>query len=106
MYVLRRWYKTKPGEARRVATPVRRQAGFYQKAGQRGDFTVSFNGATLPGEQDVVCLEWTDETIRSPYRAGNVLPQEALAVGAEVRKLIESQRIEFMELLTPDKFQG
>jgi len=105
MYMIRRWYKTKPGEARRVATLVHRQAKVYQNAGQRGDFTVSFNGATVPGEQDVVCLEWTDGTIRSPFRAENVLPQEALAVGAEVRMLIESQRIEFMELLTPDKHQ-
>lgn len=105
MYVIRRWYKTKPGEARRVATLVHRQVRFYQDAGHRGEYSVSFNGATLPGDQDVVCLEWTDDTIQSPYRAGNVLPEEALAVGAEVRKLIEFQRIEFLELLTPDKYQ-
>ncbi len=106
MYVIRRWYETKPGEARRVATLVHRQANIYRDAGQRGEFSVAYNGATLPGEQDVVCLEWTDEVIQSPSRAGNVLPKEALAIGAEVRKLIESQRIEFLELLTPDKFQG
>ena len=105
MYMIRRWYKTKPGEARRVATLVHRQVSIYRDAGQRGEFSVAFNGATLPGEQDVVCLEWTDESIQSPYREGNVLPKEALTFGAEVRKLIESQRIEFLELLTPDKFQ-
>lgn len=105
MYVIRRWYKTKPGEARRVATLVHKQVTHYKNAGQRGEFRVSYNGYTLPGDQDVVCLEWTDDTLQSPTREGHVLPKEALAVGAEIRKLIESQRIEFLELLTPEKFQ-
>jgi len=105
MYVIRRWYKTKPGEARRVATLVSRQAQMYRDAGQRSEFRVSFNGYTLPGDQNVVCLEWTDDSIQSPSRAGNVLPEEALAVGAQVRELIESQHIEFLELLTADKEQ-
>jgi len=105
MYVIRRWYKTKPGEARRVATLVSKQAEAYREAGQRGECRVSFNGATVPGEQDVVCLEWLDETLQTPYRAGHVLPQEALSIGAQVRGLVESQRIEFLELLTPDKHQ-
>ncbi len=105
MYVVRRWYKTKPGEARRVATLVHKQATAYKDAGQRSDFRVSYNGYTLPGEQDVVCLEWTDERLETPTREGHVLPKAALELGAEVRSLIESQRIEFMEMLTPAKFQ-
>ncbi len=105
MYVVRRWYKTKPGEARRVATLVHKQASAYRDAGQRGEFSVSYNGYTLPGEQDVVCLEWTDERLETPTREGHTLPKAALEMGGEVRKLIESQRIEFMELLTPVKFQ-
>lgn len=105
MYLVRRWYKTKPGEARKVATLVHKQAQAYHDAGQRSEFKVSYNGYTLPGEQDVVCLEWTDESLQTPTRAGHTLPHDALKLGAEVRKLVESQRIEFMELLTPDKFQ-
>ncbi|MDA0232143.1 MAG: hypothetical protein O3B04_04725 [Chloroflexi bacterium] len=105
MYVIRRWYKTKPGEARRVATLVHKQAAAYRDAGQRSEFRVSYNGYTLPGEQNVVCLEWTDERLETPTREGHTLPAAALELGAEVRKLIESQRIEFMELLTPAKFQ-
>jgi hypothetical protein len=105
VYIIRRWYKTKPGEARRVATLVHKQAAAYRDAGQRSEFRVSYNGYTLPGEQDVVCLEWTDETLQTPTRAGHTLPQAALEMGAEVRKLIESQRIEFLEMLTPGKFQ-
>ncbi len=105
MYLIRRVYKTKPGEARRVASLVYKQAKIYHDAGQRGEFRVSFNGATMPGEQETVCLEWQDETIQSPYRGGNELPKEALEIGPKIRPLIESQRIEFQELLTPDKYQ-
>ncbi|MBT3555767.1 MAG: hypothetical protein HN738_09880 [Gammaproteobacteria bacterium] len=104
MYVVRRWYKTKPGEARRVATLVHKQAQAYYESGQRSEFSVSYNGYTLPGDQDVVCLEWTDTALQTPTRADHELPFTALELGGEVRKLIESQRIEFMELLTPEKF--
>ena len=105
MYLIRRIYTTRPGESRRVATLVHKQSQIYHDAGQRGEFRVSFNGATMPGEQNVVVLEWQDTTIQSPYRGGNELPKEALELGPKIRPLIESQRIEFQELLTPDKFQ-
>jgi len=103
MYVVRRWYTTKPGEARRVAALVHKQAGAYRDAGQRSEFRISYNGYTLPGEQNVVCLEWTDKSLESPTRDGHTLPAEALELGGEVRNLIESQRIEFLELFTPAK---
>jgi hypothetical protein len=103
MYLIRRIYKTKPGQARKVASLVHKQAQIYRDAGQRPEFKVYFNGYTMPGEQDVVCLEWAEETIQSPMREGNDLPEEALLVGQEVRKLIEGQRLEFFELLTEYK---
>jgi len=103
MYVVRRWYTTKPGEARRVAALVHKQAEAYRDAGQRSEFRISYNGYTLPGEQNVVCLEWTDKSLESPTRYGHTLPAEALELGGEVRNLIESQRIEFLELFTPEK---
>jgi hypothetical protein len=46
-----------------------------------------------------------DESLQTPTRKDHELPSEALEFGADVRKLIKSQRIEFMELLTPEKFQ-
>ena len=105
MYLIRRIYKTKPGEVLRVATLVQKQGQIYHDAGQRGEFRVSFNGATMPGEQDTVCLEWADEKIESPYRGDNNLPAAALELGPKIRELVEGQRIEFMELLTPDKYR-
>ncbi len=100
MYLIRRIFNTKPGEARRVATLLHKQAQAYRDAGQRSEFRVSYNGATLPGEQNIVVLDWTDDAIMSPSREGHVLPQDALELGAEIRPLIESQRIEFLEMFT------
>ena len=103
MYLIRRIFNTKPGEARRAATLIQQQAQAYRDAGQRSEFRVSYNGATLPGDQNIVVLDWTDDAIMSPSREGHVLPREALDLGAEIRPLIENQRIEFMELLGPAK---
>ena len=59
----------------------------------------------MPGEKDRVYMEWTADTIESPYREGNVIPQSVRDAGASSRDLIEGSHIEFYELLTPAKFQ-
>ncbi|MDA1257248.1 MAG: hypothetical protein O3C10_05315 [Chloroflexi bacterium] len=100
MYLIRRIFNTKPGEARNVAVLLYKQAQAYHDAGQRSEFRVSYNGATLPGDQNIVVLEWTDDTIMSPSREGHKLPPEALELGGQIRPLIETQRIEFHELLS------
>ena len=105
MYLVRRTYKTKPGEARRVATLVHKQVQIYHDAGHREEFTVSFNAGTCPGEPNVVVLEWTTEAFQSPAREGNNIPPAAMEAGAAYRPYIESSYIEFWELLTPDKMQ-
>ncbi len=94
MYLIRRIFNTKPGEARKVAELVQRQAQAYRDAGQRSEFRVSYNGATLPGDQNVVILDWTDDAIKSPSRDGLVLSPEAMALGAEIRPFLESQRMD------------
>jgi hypothetical protein len=103
MYVLRRIFKCKPGEARRVASLVRKQADAFEEAGQRSDCRVYFNGYTTPSNSDTVVLEWTDEVLRSTMRAGNELPPAVRQIGGQVSELTESNRIEIMELMTPDK---
>ena len=103
MYLLRRIFKCKPGEARRVASLVRKQADAFQEAGLRSECRVYFNGATTPSEPDTVVLEWTDEILRSTFRAGVQLPQAVRDIGGQVAQLTEGNRIEIMELMTPDK---
>ena len=50
MYLVRRTFHTKPGEARRVASLVHKQASAYRDAGHRSEFRIYFNGGTVPGE--------------------------------------------------------
>ena len=101
MYRIRRVYRTKPGEAGNVAKLVYAQAKLYRDAGHRGDFSVSYNGYTLPGERNIVILEWTDDKIMSPGREGNNIPQEIMEAGMKYRPLLEEQRIEFYEMVDP-----
>jgi|TARA_Y100000994_G_C15263967_1_gene264064 hypothetical protein len=103
MYRIRRVYRTKPGEAANVAKLVYAQAKMYRDVGHRSDFTVSYNGYTLPGETNVVILEWTDDKIMSPSRPENVIPKrdEIMAAGMKYRPLLEGQHIEFYEMVEP-----
>lgn len=103
MYLLRRIFKCKPGEARRVASLVRKQADVFVAEGMRSECTVYFNGATTPSEPDTVVLEWTDEVLRSTMRAEVQLPQAVRDLGAQIGPLTEGNRLEIMELMTPDK---
>ncbi len=98
---IRHVYRTNPPEARNVATLVCRQAEICKYGGHRGEFTVSYNGYTLPGEQNIVILEWEDDKIMSPSRPGNDIPREALEAGAKYRPMIERQHIEFYEMVDP-----
>ena len=103
MYRIRRVYRTKPGEAANVAKLVYAQAKMYRDVGHRSAFTVSYNGYTLPGETNVVILEWTDDKIMSPSRPENVIPKrdEIMAAGMKYRPLLEGQHIEFYEMVEP-----
>jgi len=105
MYRIRRVYRTKPGEAANVAKLVYNQAKMYRDVGHRSDFTVSYNGYTLPGETNIVILEWTDDKIMSPSRPDNVIPKrdEIMAAGMKYRPLVESQHIEFYEMVEPEE---
>ena len=102
MYMIRRVYKTKYRTAKRVASLVRKQQDIYESAG-RNKGTVYFNPGTVPGDADIVVLEWTQETLGSPFLSDPPIPRDALTIGGEIRELIESQHIEFWELMTPDK---
>ena len=103
MYLIRRVWRVKPREARRVATAAAIVGKAYEAAGQRSPTTVYFNGGTLPGERDVVVMEWTEDVIQSPYRAGNEFPGGLSELGALLREAATETWIEFYELMTEDK---
>ncbi len=103
MYLIRRVYDVKPRAAREAATIAARIGELYHEAGRRSEVRVYFNGTTLPGETDVVYMEWTDDVIRSPYGRDEPSIPEASELGARLRELTLGSRIEFYEMLTPDK---
>ena len=105
MYVIRRVYDVKPGTARKVATLLQQQGDAYTVAGQRSEVTITFNGGTLPGDTNRVYMQWTEETIDSPYREGVPSVPAASAIGAQVREHVIGNRIEFFEKMIPAKMQ-
>jgi len=105
MYVITRVWETKPREARRAATLAALIGEVYEKAGQRSQIQVSFNGGTLPGETDRVYMRWIAERIESPYRGSNEIPAEAQELGTKMREITLGSWISFEELLTVDKRQ-
>ena len=106
MYVIRRVYEVKPGMARRYATIAMKMSEEYEASGQRSTARIYFNGGTIPGERDRVYMEWTADTLESPYREGNVIPQSVRDVGAEGRGMVIDNWIEFYELMTPAKLDN
>ena len=86
-----------------MASLVQKQAQLYHDTGHRAEFRVYFNGYTTPSGPDTVVLEWTDEALMSPYRNGMRRPQEADPIREQVNQLTQGNRIEIMELMTPDK---
>ena len=104
MYVVRRVWETRPGEARRVASLVAAMGEEYESAGKRSPSRVYFNSTTVPGDAHRVYMEWTEEVIASPYRSDVVpSPSRAQDLYAQVRDLTTDSWIEFYELMTPDK---
>ncbi len=103
MYVIRRVYEVNPRTAREAATIAARIGELYHEAGRRSEVTVYFNGTTLPGETDVVYMQWTDDVVRSPYGRGEPSIPEAVELGARLRALTVDSWIEFYEMLTPQK---
>jgi len=104
MYLVRRVWVTRPREARRAATLAAKIGQAYEDADQRESVRVYFNSGTTPGDKDRVIMEWTAESLESPYRAGNVYPADPNESGAKLRELTTETWIEFYELLSPEKY--
>jgi hypothetical protein len=103
MYLLRRTYTVKPGQARQAASLIDAIGKAYHKAGTRSESRVYFNSGTTPGEKNTVVMEWTDETLQTPYRP-NRTPVEGIEdLGPQLRELTLDSYIEFWELMTDDK---
>ncbi|HZW43874.1 MAG TPA: hypothetical protein VFF32_05720 [Dermatophilaceae bacterium] len=103
MYVIRRVWVVMPRQARKAASLALAAAAEYERAGQRSDVRVTYNGGTLPGERDRVYMEWMTDSIQSPHRADNAIPERARELQAKLREVTSDSWIEFAELMTPEK---
>ncbi len=103
MYLIRRIYTVKPGQARKAATLIDSVGKAYEEAGIRSASTVYFNSGTTPGDKNTVIMEWTDESLRTPYRDDRVYAEGLEEVTAELRDLAVDSTIEFWELMTDEK---
>jgi len=103
MYLIRRIYTIKPGEARRAATLIDTIGKAYQEAGTRGESRVYFNSGTTPGDKNTVVMEWTDDTLQSPYRTDRIRVEGLEETSAQLRELAIESVIEFWELMTDEK---
>ena len=102
MYVIRRVYKVKPGQTKKAAELIYKIGSRFTEAGQRDQVRVYWSGYTMPGPPNTVYMEWTQEKIESPYRAGNDMPSMG-DLGTQLRDIVEEQFIEFYEMFTPEK---
>lgn len=104
MFVVRRVWEAKPGEARKAASLVAAMGEEYEAADKRSPSRVYFNSGTVPGERNRVYMEWTEDVIASTYRADSVpSPPRAQELYAKLRELTVDNWIEFYELMTPEK---
>ena len=104
MFVVRRVWESKPGEARRVASLVAAMGEEYEAVDKRSPSRVYFNGGTVPGDRNRVYMEWLEPVIDSTYREGvTPSPPRAQDLYAKVRELTSESWIEFYELMTPEK---
>ncbi len=100
MYLIRRVFKVKPGTTRRAAEIITQIGKHYEENGQRSSVRVYMSGGTVPGPANTVYMEWLDETLRSPYRESNKIPDGMAALGAQLNELQEESYIEFYELFS------
>ena len=101
MYLIRRVFRCKPRTARRAAELIAQIGKTYESAGQRSQIRVYTSGGTVPGPADTVYMDWIEETLRSPYREGNKIPDAIAALGAQLSEFQEESYIEFYEIFEP-----
>jgi hypothetical protein len=103
MYLIRRIYNVKPGEARKAASLIDQIGEAYEKADNRSESRVYFNSGTTPGERNTVVMEWTDESLRTPYRDDRTPVEGVQDLASQLREIAVDSEIEFWELMTVEK---
>ena len=98
MYLIRRVYKVKPGATRKAAQLIDQIGKAYEQVG-RSPTRVYWSGYTVPGPANTVYMDWTQETLGSPYDPDAKEPVELRSVYSQLNELQEESYIEFYEMV-------
>ncbi len=102
MYLIRRVFKVKPGTSRKAAQIISQLGKRYEDAGQRSPIRVYWSGSTVPGPANTIYMDWTEESIQSPYREGLPSLSDATDIYNQLREVQEESYIEFYEMYVPN----
>lgn len=98
MYLIRRGFIVKPWKTREAAQFVAQVAKAFEEAG-RSSTRVYWSGHTVPGPANTVYMDWTQETLSSPYAADAKYPQGLESVYDQLVEVCEDSFIEFYEMV-------
>ena len=102
MYVIRRAAKAKPGKVWEVANQLSKICRAYEKQG-RNEARIYIQGWGLPGSEEVVYAEWTQDRIEAIQYPK--VPESVFTDHAEMQEMITEYTIEFYEVVTPEKLE-
>ena len=97
MYLVRRVYRVKPGATRKAAQLIAEIGKAYEKVG-RSPTRVYWSGYTVPGPANTVYMDWTQETLGSPYDPAAKEPDQLQSIYSQLNELQEESYIEFYEV--------
>ena len=99
MYLIRRVFKIKPGAIPEAAKIIAEIGKAYENEG-RTQTRVYWSGYTVPGPANTVYMDWTEETLRSPFDPDAKEPEDiGGALYNQLDKLQEDSSIEFYEMV-------
>ena len=98
MYLIRRVYTVKPGATQQVAKIIAEMGKGHEKAG-RSPTRVYWSGYTVPGPANTVYMDWTQETIGSPFDPDAKKPEGMGTLYEQLHELQEDSYIEFYEMV-------
>ena len=105
MYLIRRVCRTQPGKAWEVAGYLTKVCQAYEEAG-RTKAQIYVGGQGLPGTQNVVYAEWTQERIEHSIMANVPKAEVVHTNNAKMQALLTEYSIEFYDVVTPEKLKA
>ena len=102
MYVIRRAAKAKPGKVWEVANQLSKICRAYEEQG-RSEARIYIQGWGLPGSEEVVYAEWTQDRIEAIHYPN--VPKSVFTDHEKMQEMITEYTIEFYEVVTPEKLE-